>query len=111
MTDNPFTARPQIQDEKNANNKNTFDSRLITNSIAKTNDVHKFRRNSNSLIIGCSGSGKTTGFVYDAIRQKSGSIVVSDTKNNLSRIFTPDCKSDGYNVRTLDFFNHVNSSG
>ena len=111
MTDNPFTARPQIQDEQNANNNNTFDSRLITNSIAETNDVHKFRRNSNSLIIGCSGSGKTTGFVYDAIRQKSGSIVVSDTKNNLSKIFTPELRNAGYNVMTIDFVDLDKSDG
>ncbi len=90
---------------------NIFDSRILTKGIASPLETHKLKRNQNSLIIGCSGSGKTTGFVYDAIRQKSGSIVVSDTKNNLSRIFTPELKSAGYNVMTIDFVNLDKSDG
>ena len=52
----------------------------LKNSFENANSKHL---NNNYLVVGSSGTGKTTLFVDSQIRNAEGSIVVADTKSNL----------------------------
>ncbi len=67
-----------------------------------------FTDNTHSLIIGSTGSGKTTGFVlpflyWQAAKKNKPSILVSDPKNELSRKTAKHFKDNGYRVIWLNF--------
>ncbi|MCM1060417.1 MAG: type IV secretory system conjugative DNA transfer family protein [Eubacterium sp.] len=65
----------------------------------------------NDLIIGSSGCGKTGGYVVPNLQNLDGSIVVSDTKGQLYKMFSKELKSKGYKVYTLDLVNPEKSCG
>lgn len=90
-------------------NLNTF--RYLADGITVSNDTRLTGLNNNDLIIGTSGSGKTGGYVVPNIQNISGSMVVSDTKGQLCKIFKSKLKEKGYNVYILDFVNPLNSCG
>ena len=59
--------------------------------------------NDNILVVGASGSGKTSLFVDTQIKNSIGSIVVSDTKSNLYKKYKADLEKRGYKVILIDF--------
>lgn len=59
--------------------------------------------NDNILVVGASGSGKTSLFVDTQIKNSVGSIVVSDTKSNLYMKYKADLENRGYKVILIDF--------
>lgn len=59
--------------------------------------------NDNILVVGSSGSGKTSLFVDTQIKNSVGSIVVSDTKSNLYKKYKADLEDRGYEVILIDF--------
>ena len=61
------------------------------------------RLNDNIMIVGSSGSGKTTSIVEPNILQCNGSIIVSDPKGNLHRRNKNRLESEGYIVKHLNF--------
>ena len=67
--------------------------------------------NNNDLIIGCSGSGKTGGYVIPNIRRGHGSMVITDTKGQLYNRLGKDLAAAGYKVYLLDFINPEYSVG
>lgn len=85
--------------------------RFLAENITVSNDTRVTGLNNNDLIIGSSGSGKTGGYVIPNIQNISGSLIVTDTKGRLSKMFTGTLKSKGYKVFTLDFVNPMNSCG
>ena len=85
--------------------------RILANGIAISNDTRVTGLNNNDLIIGSSGSGKTGGYVIPNLQNLTDSIVVSDTKGQLTKIFTKSLKSRGYKVCTLDLVNPEKSCG
>lgn len=85
--------------------------RLLAENITVSNDTKVTGLNNNDLIIGSSGSGKTGGYVIPNIQNISGSLVVTDTKGRLSKMFSNTLKRKGYKVYTLDFVNPMNSCG
>lgn len=89
-------------------NKN---ERFLAENITVSNDTRVTGLNNNDLIIGSSGSGKTGGYVIPNIQNISGSLVVTDTKCRLSKMFGDTLKRKGYKVYTLDFVNPMNSCG
>lgn len=90
-------------------NLNTF--RYLADGITVSNDTRLTGLNNNDLIIGTSGSGKTGGYVVPNIKNISGSMVVSDTKGQLCKLFKSMLEEKGYSVYTLDFVNPLNSCG
>lgn len=92
---------------------NGFDygERLLAEGIAVSNDTHETGVNNNDLIIGGSGSGKTSGYVSRMLLNPHGSIVVSDTKGLLCRRFSNYLKKKGYKVSVVDFSKPENSMG
>lgn len=85
--------------------------RFLAENITVSNDTRVTGLNNNDLIIGSSGSGKTGGYVIPNIQNISGSLVVTDTKGMLSKMFSESLKRKGYKVYTLDFVNPMNSCG
>lgn len=90
-------------------NLNNF--RYLADGVTVSNDTRETGLNNNDLIIGTSGSGKTGGYVVPNIQNISGSMVVSDTKGQLCKLFKSMLEEKGYNVYTLDFVNPLNSCG
>ena len=85
--------------------------RFLAENTAVSNDTRLTGLNNNDLIIGSSGSGKTGGYVIPNIQGVSGSLVVTDTKGQLSGIFSDRLRSRGCNVSTLNFVDPEKSCG
>ena len=60
-------------------------NRILAKGVSVSNDMHRTRLNNNDVIIGASGSGKSTGYVIPNIRQNSDSMIIADAKNSLYR--------------------------
>ena len=82
--------------------RNTSD-RILAAGVRVSNDTWLTRRNNNDLIIGPSGTGKTTSYVLPNILNATESMVVVDTKGNLYRKTADRLRHKGYNVLLLDF--------
>ena len=67
--------------------------------------------NNNDLVIGCSGSGKTGGYVIPNIRRGHGSMVITDTKGQLYHRLRKELSDAGYKVYLLDFIRPEHSMG
>lgn len=85
--------------------------RILANGISISNNTQITGLNNNDLIIGSSGSSKTGGYVIPNLQNLSDSIVVSDTKGQLTKMFTNRLKARGYKVCTLDLVNPEMSCG
>ena len=68
-------------------------------------DCFETKLNNNVLVVGGSGSGKTTGIVIPNIKQATGSYIVTDPKGNLHKKLGGYLKNRGYNVLKLDLSN------
>ncbi len=85
--------------------------RYLADGITVSDDTRETGFNNNDLIIGSSGAGKTGGYVIPNLQSISGSMVVSDTKGRLCRMFRSELEAKGYEVYTLDFVDPFNSCG
>ena len=83
---------------------------LAVGRYADDNDIRS-GLNNNDLIIGCSGSGKTGGYVIPNIRRCHGSLIITDTKRQLYRTTAKELRSAGYKVYLLDFIEPEQSAG
>ena len=59
--------------------------RILAKGISVSNDSYVTKLNNNDIIVGASGSGKTTGYVRPNLDNLSESMVVCDTKSQLFR--------------------------
>ena len=80
-------------------------NRILAKDIRVSNDTRRTRLNNNDIIIGASGSGKSSGYVVPNIRQYSESMIIADTKGCLYGKLYKELKKHGYWVRLLDFVN------
>ena len=67
--------------------KNDIGERIFAPGVSVSIDTRRTGLNNNDLIIGGSGSGKTGGYIYNLLLNPYGSMIVSDTKGLLHRIF------------------------
>jgi len=88
-----------------------YGERILAENVKVTNDTVITGLNNNDLIIGSSGSGKTGGYVIPNLQNISESLVVSDTKGLLKRMFKRELKDKGYEVYTIDLVNPIRSYG
>ena len=97
--------RSKTTERKNAvKSKERYGYRVLGKGIFINNDTRETHLNNNDLICGASGSSKTGSVVYTQLKTVSdSSLVVVDTKNRLSSMFTAELKKKGYDVLTLDF--------
>ncbi len=85
--------------------------RILADGITVSNDTKITGFNNNDLIICSSGSGKTGGYIVPNLQNITGSIVVSDTKGQLRKMFENELKSKGYCTFTLDLVSPEKSCG
>jgi len=85
--------------------------RTFAQGVSVSNDTHETGMNNHDLIIGGSGSGKTGTYVKELLMAPYGSLIVSDTKRLLHRIFKNYLEEQGYKVYVLDFVEPEKSIG
>lgn len=90
---------------------NIENKRILARDVYVSNDTRETGLNNNDMIIGSSGSGKTGGYVIPNLQNISGSIVVSDTKGQLKRMFEKELREKGYRVCCIDIAEPLNSCG
>ena len=90
---------------------NNCGKRIFAPGVVVSNDTRKTGLNNNDLIIGGTGSGKTGGYTFNLLKHPYGSMVVSDTKGLLHRMFADELIKKGYRVHVLDFINPRSSIG
>jgi len=83
---------------------------IIADNCYYDMDCYKTKLNNNVLVVGTSGSGKTTSIVTPNILQATGSYIISDPKGNLYGKYGDYLKSKGYRVLKLDFVHMDQSS-
>ena len=86
-------------------------SRTFAQGVTVSNDTRKTGLNNNDLIIGGSGSGKTGTYVNELLMAPYGSMIISDTKRLLHRMYKQYLEEKGYKVYVLDFVDPGNSIG
>ncbi|MCM1497506.1 MAG: type IV secretory system conjugative DNA transfer family protein [Clostridium sp.] len=82
-----------------------INQRILSKDICVSNDTRETKLNNNDLIVGATGSGKTSGYVLPNIRQHIDSMIIADTKGNLHRQMRKELEAAGYEVQVLDFVN------
>ena len=71
-------------------------NRILAMGKEISNDTHFTRLNNNDLIIGATGTGKTTGYVIPNMLRMNSSMIVADTKGNLCKKLGPTLKANGF---------------
>ncbi len=87
-----------------------YGSRMLAKGVIVSNNTFETGMNNNDLIFGPSGCGKTGGYVVPMLQNPSESLVVVDTKNNLSKMFTDSLQRKGYTVHLIDLVKPKNST-
>lgn len=95
-------AIPDMQAVSSANRILSEHMKIDTNMLTS-------KTNANSIIIGASGSKKTTTIVYTNIMQLNGSMVVCDPKGDVTPRMAGFCENAGYKVKILDLIDMDNS--
>ena len=95
--------------KKYKNRKVREDNKILTQNFSIGLDDRKHRRNTNILVVGASGTGKSRFFVKPNILQCNSSIVVTDPKGELTRDTGNLLKEQGYDVKVFDILNMENS--
>lgn len=88
-----------------------YGTRVLAGDYEVSNDTRLTGLNNNDLIIGATGSGKTGGYVIPNLQRTNHSMIISDTKRNLYRMFKDDLERRGFKVHVLDFVDPEKSDG
>ena len=78
---------------------------LFTRTECLSLDTRATRRNLNALVVGASGTGKTSRFVVPNLLQASTSYVVTDPGGRVKAATEGRLRANGYEIRTLDLVN------
>ena len=78
---------------------------LFTRTECLSLDTRATRRNLNTLVVGASGTGKTSRFVVPNLLQASTSYVVTDPGGRVKAATEGRLRANGYEIRTLDLVN------
>ena len=79
--------------------------RILAKGETISNDTRATGLNNNDLVIGPSGAGKTRGYVKPNVLQCNGSMIIADTKGDLSGELGPFLRKNGYKIINIDFKN------
>lgn len=86
-------------------------NKVISQNIRMSLDDRKTRLNSNAIVIGGSGAGKSAFYVLPNIYQFNSSYVFTDPKGELLRKTGKVLKKKGYRIKVLNFRNMSQSDG
>ena len=79
--------------------------RIIAKNKIISNNGWETGLNNNDLVIGASGTGKSSGYVIPNILHSEESMIITDTKGILHRLLKGKLEKRGFEVRILDFVN------
>lgn len=99
--------------QKYRDRKHPFNNQILTRRVAMGNsekDLYRHQRNTNVLVIGGSGAGKTRGYVMPNLLQSEISYVVLDPSGEILRATGNFLKQRGYRIRVLNLVNPEASS-
>lgn len=88
-----------------------YGTRKFADDVCVSNNMRESRMSNNDIIIGSTRAGKTGGYVKELLMNPNGSLVLSDTKGRLAKMFTPYLESLGYKVVVVDLVNPESSIG
>ena len=88
---------------------NIRSQRILAKGIHVSNNTWDTGLNNNDLLVGPSGGGKTRGYVIPNILHAQDSLIVTDTKGNLCRLYSRNLEERGYKVMHLDFTDTANT--
>lgn len=92
------------------NKKIEYGYRIFGQNERISNNPYETGLNGNDICFGTAGKGKTGSYVIPNIQNIDGSLIVSDTKGQLARMFKKELHDKGYKVYTLDFVNPEKSA-
>ena len=97
---------PQALNRKYRDTKHPFQNQILTRNIAMGNsedDLYRHQRNTNVMVIGGSGAGKTRGYVVPNLLQGESSYVVLDPSGEILRATGNFLQNEkGYRIRVLN---------
>lgn len=105
---------PRSVNARYSNRGHNDQNLLLTRNVAIGSSpemIYKHGRNTNVIVIGGSGSGKTRGYVMPNLLQASMSYVVLDPSGEISRATGGFLKEQGYEIRILNLFDLESSDG
>lgn len=83
---------------------------ILADGISLSTDTHETQLNNNLLVVGGSGSGKSSSVVMPNLMQINSSIVAIDPKGALHASMAAGLAQAGYDVELLDFANPARST-
>ena len=91
--------------KKYRDKKNPKENLILTQHFQMGMDGHKHKRNTNVLVIGGSGAGKSRSYaIPNALNCGNCSLVICDPKSEILRKTGGALKANGYEVRVFDLF-------
>ena len=92
--------------KKYRDKKNPKQNLILTQHFQMGMDGHKHKRNTNVLVIGGSGAGKSRSYaIPNALNCGNCSLVICDPKSEILRKTGGALKENGYEVRVFDLLN------
>ena len=92
--------------KKYRDKKNPKENLILTQHFQMGMDGHKHKRNTNVLVIGGSGAGKSRSYaIPNALNCGNCSLVICDPKSEILRKTGGALKANGYEVRVFDLLN------
>ena len=92
--------------KKYRDKKNPKENLILTQHFQMGMDGHKHKRNTNVLVIGGSGAGKSRSYaIPNALNCGNCSLVICDPKSEILRKTGGALKENGYEVRVFDLLN------
>ena len=85
--------------------KRFTENKILTQNVRMGFDFKRHRRNSNVMVVGGSGAGKTRFYAKPNAMQANTSMVILDPKGEIARDTGQLLKSRGMEVRVLDLIN------
>lgn len=90
---------------KKYKDKNEANNIILTEKARLGLDGYKHKKNTNILVVGGSGSGKSRSFALPSILSANSSYIVTDPKGEILRAAAPLLKKKGYEIRVFDLVN------
>lgn len=102
--ENPMSDTKQAaQNRKKAAEEFARGNLLIAQGCSFSLNDYETKLNNNVLVVGGSGTGKTSTIVTPNLKQAVGSYVISDPKGNLHKKYGAYLKKKGYRIQVADF--------
>ncbi len=93
-------------------NKGRYDERIVALGERVSGDSRETGRNNNVMVLASTGAGKTGSYIYPNLKEaRNQSLLISDSKGQLSRLFRKELEEKGYEVKILSLLDLSKSSG